>query len=127
MERDNHNGEEAKRIRTKVVLFVWILPILSLLLLVGITFMGAYLILEQDSSISPTQIRILATILIIVTVLFFVACVLRHYYSVRYTQIPVWRWIASGFKGELNLPWIKKAIKSEAKAKMNKGHKSSDS
>lgn len=105
MERDNHNGDEAKRIRTKVVFFVWILPILSLLLLVGITLIGVYFILEQDSSISPTQIRIFATILIVVTVLFSVSCVLRHYYSVRYTQIPIWRWIASGFESELNLPW----------------------
>jgi len=117
MERDNHNSDEAKRIRTKVVFFVWILPILSLLLLVGITFIGAYFILEQDSSISPTQIRIWATILGIVTVLFFIACVLRHYYDVRYTQIPVWRWIASGFKGEPNLPWMTKTKKVKTKKK----------
>jgi len=41
-------------------------------------------------------------------------------------QIPVWRWIASGMKGEPNLPRIKKSKKPEAKDKMNKGHKSLD-
>ena len=121
MERDNLNSDEAKTIRTKVVFCVWILPILSLLLLVGITSIGAYFILEQvleqDSSISPTQIRIWATISGIAGVLFFIACVLRHYYDVRYTQIPVWRWIASGFKGEPNLPWMTKTKKVKTKKK----------
>ena len=117
MERESHNSDEARRIRTKVVFFVWILPTLSLLLLVGITFIGTYFILEQDSSISPTQIRIFVTILGVVTVLFFIACVLGHYYDVRYTHIPVWRWIASGFKGEPNLPWMTKAKKVKTKEK----------
>ena len=117
MERENQNNDEAKRIRTKVVLFIWILPILTLLLLLGTTFIGVYFIIEHGSSISPIQIRLFATILGVVTVLFFIVCVLSHYYDVRYSQIPVWRWIASGFKGEPTLPWMTKTKKVETKEK----------
>ena len=117
MEQENHNSDEIKNIKTKAVFFIWILPILSLLLLVGITFIGVYYILEQDSNVSPFRIRIFATIVIIVTVLFFIVCVLRYYYSIRYMHIPIWRWMARGFKGKPDLPWIKKSQKPEAKDK----------
>jgi len=126
MEQENHNSNEIKKTGTKAVFFIWILPILFLVLLTGITVIGVHF-LEQDSSISPSRLINIATIAIIVAVLCIIVGVLHHYYCIRYMQIPLWRWMASGFKGKPNLPWIKKPKKPEAKDKMNKGHKSLDS
>jgi len=126
MERDNYNSDEIKKIKTKAVFFIWILPILLLALLAGITVIGVHF-LEQDSSLSQSRLIIISTIAVIVTVLCIIAGMLHHYYSIRYMQIPIWRWIARGFKGEPDLPWIKKSKKPEAKDKMNKGHKGLDS
>jgi hypothetical protein len=126
MEQENHNSDEIKKIKTKAVFFIWILPILSLALLTGITVIGVHF-LEQDSSISPSRLIRIATIAVIVTVLCVIVSFLHQYYCIRYMQIPVWRWIASGFKGEPALPWIKKPKKPEAKDKLNKGNKSLDS
>ena len=116
MERENYNSDEIKNIKTKAVFFIWILPILSLALLTGITVIGVHF-LEQDSSLSQSRLIIIATIAVIVAVLCIIAGVLHHYYCIRYMQIPVWRWIASGMKGKPNLPWIKKPKKPDAKDK----------
>ena len=116
MEKENHNSDKIKKTRTKAVFFIWILPILLLALLTGITVIGVHF-LEQDSSISPSRLIRIATISVIVVVLFIIGGFLHHYYCIRYMQIPVWRWMASGMKGEPDLPWIKKPKKPEAKGK----------
>jgi len=126
MEQENNNSDEIKNIKTKAVFFIWILPILLLALLTVITVIGAHY-LEQDSSITPSRLIRIATIAVIVAVLCVIVSVLHQYYCIRYMQIPVWRWMARGFKGEPDLPWVKKPKKPDAKDKMNKGHKSLDS
>jgi len=126
MEQENHNSDEIKKTGTKPVFFIWILPILLLALLTVITVIGVHF-LEQDSSISPSRLIRIATISVIVAVLFIIAGFLHHYYCIRYMQVPVWRWIAGGMKGEPDLPWLKKLKKPEAKDKLNKGNKSLDS
>jgi len=116
MEQEKDNIDEIKKTGTKAVFFIWILPILSLVLLTAVTVIGVHF-LEQDSSISPSRLIRIATISVIVVVLFIIAGFLHHYYCIRYMQIPLWRWMASGFKGEPDLPWIKKSKKPEAKGK----------
>ena len=126
MEQENHNKVEIKKIGTKAMFFIWILPILSLALLTAVTIIGVHF-LEQDSNISPSRLIRIATISVIIAVLFIIVGILHHYYCIRYMQVPVWRWIAGGMKGEPDLPWLKKPKKPEAKDKLNKGNKSMDS
>ena len=102
--------------------FIWILPILSLVLLTVVTVIGVHF-LEQDSSISPSRLIRIATISVIVVVLFITVGFLHHYYCIRYMQIPLWRWMASGFKGEPNLPWLGKLKMAKSISKMNKKQK----
>ena len=116
MEQENNNSDEIKKIKTKAVFFIWILPILLLVLLTVVTLIGVHF-LEQDSSISPSRLIKIATIAVIVAVLCVIVGVLHHYYSIRYMQIPIWRWMARGFKGKPDLPWIKKPKNLEAKDK----------
>ena len=122
MEQEKHNIDEIKKTGTKAVFFIWILPILSLVLLTAVAVIGLHF-LEQDSSISPSRLIRIATISIIVVVLFIIAGFLHHYYCIRYMQIPLWRWMASGFKGEPDLPWLGKLKMAKSISKMNKKQK----
>ncbi len=116
MEQDKCDKDEIKHREPKVVFFIWILPILSLFLLTGILLIGIHF-LEQDSSISPSRLIRIGVIAVIVAVFLLIVGFMHDNYSIRYMQIPVWRWMASGFKGEPNLPWITKTKKVNAKEK----------
>lgn len=107
---------------TRPVLLLWIIPLLLLILLTGITVIGVRL-LEQSDSNMTSQLKSLGVLVGIMIVILLLIGILCLYSSIRYLQFPVWRWIASGFKGEPNLPWIKKSKKPEAKDKMNKRQK----
>ena len=82
--------------------------------------MGAFYVLEQGPNISPFRIRLIAAITLFAAVSCIIVWVLSHYYSIRYMHIPVWRWIVSGFRGEPNLPWMRKATRVKPKEKKDK-------
>jgi uncharacterized BrkB/YihY/UPF0761 family membrane protein len=119
MEPKSTNGNEKKRKQTRPVLLLWIIPLLLLIVLTGITVLGVCLLEQSDSSLT-SQLKGLGVLVVIIAVISLLIGTLCLYSSARYVQLPAWRWIASGFKGEPNVPWIKKSKKPEAKYKMNK-------
>jgi hypothetical protein len=116
MDPKNTNDNEKQRKQTKPVLLLWIIPLLLLILLTGITVVGVCLLEQSDSNLT-SQLKGLGVLVVIIAVISLLIGSLRLYSSVRYIQFPVWRWIVSGFKGKPNLPWIKKSKKPETKEK----------
>ena len=125
MEQENIDtcGKKAKKtIFWK--LFLWIVPALFLILLAGFVVIRIYLVPQDDSS-GTSQMTGLVMLIAFIMVIFVFMVVRFHYLEIRYIQIPVWRWMASGFKGEPKLPfprfsWATKSARAEAKSKMNK-------
>lgn len=99
------------------MLFLFIIPILLLILLAGITVIGLHFI-EQDGSSNTSQLMHLAALIVIIAVILLLIGAWRLWFSIRYIQIPTWRWIASGFKGEPNHPT--KSVMAKAKQERNK-------
>ena len=97
---------------TRPVLLIWVVPLLLLILLTIITVVGVYLLESSDGSIT-SQVKSLGVLVLIIAVILLLAGALILYSSIRYMQIPIWRWISKGFKGEPDLPWIKKPQKRE--------------
>lgn len=126
MEQENTKTDEKKRKERKVILFLWIIPMLLLFPLVGLLAIAVYFFPDGSSTdIEISQVIGLITIVVIIAALSLLITVWRLYSSVRYIQLPVWRWIVSGFKGEPKLPfprfsWATKSARAEAKSKMNK-------
>jgi drug/metabolite transporter (DMT)-like permease len=114
MEQNNSKKDKKNNKKPKVMLFLFIIPILLLILLTGITIIGVYL-LEQDTSGATSQLIAFLTPLIVIIVV--VILLMRHYYSIRYLQFPLWRWIAGGFKGKPDVPHIGLAIRKSKDAK----------
>ena len=100
--------------RTRPVLLIWVVPLLLLILLTIITVVGVHLLESSDGSIT-SQVKSLGVLTVIIAVVLLLAGALILYSSIRYMQIPIWRWISKGFKGEPDLPWIKKRQKPETK------------
>lgn len=105
-------------------LFLWIVPALFLILLAGFVVIRIYLVPQDDSS-GMSQMTGLVMLIAFIMVIFVFMVVRFHYLEIRYIQLPVWRWMASGFKGEPKLPfprfsWATKSARAEAKSKMNK-------
>ena len=98
--------------RTRPVLLIWVVPLLLLILLTIITVVGVHLLESSDGSIT-SQVKSLGVLVLIIAVILLLAGALILYSSIRYMQIPIWRWISKGFKGEPDLPWIKKPQKRE--------------
>jgi len=101
------------------MLFLFIIPILLLILLTVITVIGVY-ILEQYTIGATSQLIGLAALGGIIAVVILLISIWRQYYSIRYLQIPAWRWIAGGFKGKPDFPHIGLVIR---KSKGPKHHK----
>ena len=124
MDPNNTKSGEKNRKKQKVSLFLFVIPILLLILLVGVIYIGIYLLEQSDRDVISQVISLAALVLFIMIILVFMF-VWFHYLEIRYLYIPVWRWIASGSKGEPELPfprfpWAKKSVRAEAKRKMNK-------
>jgi hypothetical protein len=125
MEPNNTKPGEKNVKKTKFwKLFLWIVPTLLLILLAGFVVIRIYLV-PQDGSSEISQLLGLSMLLLFIMVILIFMFVRFHYLEIRYLYIPVWRWIASGFKGEPELPfprlaWAKKSVRAEAKSKMNK-------
>lgn len=110
-ESDNHKRHSSQR---RPVLLLWIVLLLLLILLTVITVVGVRL-LDQNSGDVTSQLRGLGILVGIITVLVLFIGSLQLYVSVRYIQLPVWRWIASGFHGKLVLPSITKSKRAKTK------------
>ena len=105
-------------------LFLWIVPTLFLILLAGFVVIRIYLAPIDDSS-EISQLLGLSMLMVFIAVVLVVMVVRFQYLDIRYIQLPLWRWMASGFKGEPKLPfprfsWTTKSARAEAKSKMNK-------
>jgi hypothetical protein len=124
MEQKNTKKDANNNKKPKVGLFLFVIPILLLILLVGGIHIGIYLVEQSDSDVI-SQVLGLSMLLLFIMVILVFMFVMFHYLEIRYLYIPVWRWIASGFKGEPKLPfprlaWAKKSVRVEARSKMNK-------
>ena len=116
MEQNDSTKDKKNRKKPKVMLFLFIIPILFLILLTGITVIGVYL-LEQDTNGATSQLIALTPLIVIIVVVALLISILRHYYSIRYLQFPLWRWIAGGFKGKPDVPHIGLAIRKSEDTK----------
>lgn len=116
MEQNDSTKDKKNSKKPKVMLFLFIIPILLLILLTVITVIGVYL-LEQDTNGATFQLIALTPLIVIIAVVALLISILRHYYSIRYLQIPLWRWIAGGFKGKPDVPHIGLAIRKSKDTK----------
>jgi hypothetical protein len=104
------------------MLFLFIIPILLLILLTGIILIGLHFI-EQDGSSNTSQVARLAALIVIISVILLSIGAWKIWFSTRYIQIPTWRWIASGFKGGGKLPgfpWATRSAMAKARIERNK-------
>jgi len=101
MEQENTDNTQKNDKEKKVVLFLWIIPLLLLILLTGITLIGVYLVEKYCSSLTSQMIGLGTLVTVMVAILLLVG-ILRVYYSIRYLQIPAWRWIFT-IRGERNV------------------------
>lgn len=116
VEQKNSNSAENNNKNPKVMLFIFIIPILLLILMTGITVIWVYFI-EQDGSSNTSQLMHFAALTVIIAGISLLIGILSHYYSIRYLQIPVWRWMAGGFKGKPDVPHIGLAIRKSKDTK----------
>jgi uncharacterized BrkB/YihY/UPF0761 family membrane protein len=112
MDPKNVKNNEKKCKRARPVLLIWVVPLLLLTLLTVITVVGVYVLESRDGSIT-SQVKSLGVLVVVIAVILLSAGALSLYSSIRYMQIPIWRWITKGFKGEPDLPWIRKTQKPE--------------
>lgn len=117
MNSQSTDDKEKQYKQTRPVLLLWIIPLLLLLVLTGITLIGVRLLERSDGDLT-SQLKGLGVLVIIIAVILLSIGSLCLYTSVRYTHLPVWRWIASRFKCKSILPWIKS--QKELKQKDNR-------
>ena len=115
MEQNISTKDKKNSKNPKVMLFLFIIPILLLILLTGITVIGVYLV-EQATG-ATSQLIGLATLGGIIAVVTLLISTWTIYYSIRYLQIPLWRWIAGGFKAKPDVPHIGLAIRKSKDTK----------
>ena len=124
MEQENTKTDE-KNIKKPNVMFHLIILLLLLFLLVGLVALLAYF-LQSDSiaDIGMSQLIGLITVVVIIAALSLSITVWRLHFSVRYIQLPVWRWMIGGCKGKPDTPLARNFITreqiAEAKKKMSK-------
>ena len=101
---------------TRPVLFLWFISLLLVILLTAITVIGLRLLERSDGNLT-SQLKGLCVLVLIIAVIVLLIGALRLYSSVRYIQLPAWRWIVSRFHGKPVLPWITKSKRTKAKRK----------
>lgn len=111
------------RKRKLMRLFTWITAILSLVILVGFTGIGIYVWMQDDNGETSELLALSGKFIILSGILCFVGT-WTIYASVRWIQIPIWRWMIGGFKGAPNTPFARSVITreqiTEAKKKMSR-------
>ena len=104
-------------------LFTWITVILSLAILVGFTGIGIYVWMQGDNGEASELLALSGRVIVLSGILCFVVTWIL-YGSIRWIQIPTWRWIAGGFKGAPETPVLRSVITrvqiAEAKKKMSR-------
>ena len=103
MESKNTDDEEKQSKPTRPVLFLGIITLMLLIFLTAVTIIGLRL-LERGDGDQTSQLKSLGVLVLIIAFIAILIGSLRLYSSVRYIQLPTWRWIASRFR----LPWITK-------------------
>lgn len=116
IKHNNSTNDKENSRKPNLMLFLFIIPILLLILLTVITVIGVYL-LEQDTNGPKSQLIGLAALGGIIAVFILLISIWSQYYSIRYLQIPLWRWIAGGFKGKPDVPHIGLAIRKSKETK----------
>lgn len=104
-------------------LFTWITVILSLAILVGFTGIGIYVWMQGDNGEASELLALSGKFIVLSGILCFVGT-WTIYASVRWIQIPIWRWMTGGFKGAPDTPFARSVITreqiAEAKKKMSR-------
>lgn len=104
-------------------LFTWITAILSLVILVGFTGIGIYVWMQGDNSEASELLALSGLFIVFAGILCFVGT-WTTYTSIRWIQIPIWRWMMGGFKGTPDTPFARSVITreqiAEAKKKMSR-------
>lgn len=104
-------------------LFTWVTAILSLVILAGFTGSGIYIWMLGDNSESSELFALSVVFIGIAGILCFVVT-WKTYASIRWIQIPIWRWMIGGFKGTPDTPLARSVITreqiAEAKKKMSR-------
>ena len=104
-------------------LFTWITAIVSLVILVGFGGIGTYFWMQGDNGESSELFALSVVFIGVAGILCFVVT-WKTYASIRWIQIPVWRWMIGGFKGTPDTPLARSVITreqiAEAKKKMSR-------
>ena len=104
-------------------LFTWITAILSLVILVGFTGIGIYFWMQGDNGEASELLAWSGQFIVLSGILCFVVTWIL-YASIRWIQIPTWRWMIGGFKGAPDTPVARSVITreqiAEAKKKMSR-------
>ena len=114
MEYKNTQKDKEPGRLTKPVLLLWIIPLLLLILVTVITLIGVHFLESRDGDVL-SELKGFGVLILIITVILLITGSLLVYSSIRYIQFPAWRWIAKGFKGKPDVPWIKKSEKNKTK------------
>ena len=114
MEYKNTQKDEEPGKLLKPVLLLWIIPLLLLILVAVITLIGVHFLESRDGDVL-SELKGFGVLILIITVILLITGSLLVYSSIRYIQFPAWRWIAKGFKGKPDVPWIKKSEKNKTK------------
>ncbi len=109
--------------RKTMRLFTWITAIVSIVILVGTTGGGIYIWMLGDNGEISELFALSVVFIFFAGILCFVVT-WTTYTSVRWIQIPTWRWMAGGFKGTPDTPFARSVITreqiAEAKKKMSR-------
>jgi uncharacterized membrane protein len=109
--------------RKPMRLFTWITAIFSLVILVSTAGIGIYIWMLGDNSETSELFALSVVFVGVASILCFVVT-WTTYASVRWLQIPVWRWMLGGFKGTPDTPLARSVITreqiAEAKKKMSR-------
>ena len=116
MDTKNTHNDEKQNKPTRPALFLWIIPLLLVIPLTVITMIGLRLLERSDGDLT-SQLKGLGVLVLIIAVIALLIGSLRLYSSVRYIQIPTWRWIASRFHGKPDVSWLTKSKKTKTKRK----------
>jgi len=96
---------------------------LSLAILVGFTGIGIYVWMHSDNGEASQLLTWSGQVIVLSGILCFVVTWIL-YASIRWIQIPVWRWMIGGFKGAPDTPFARSVITreqiAEAKKKMSR-------
>lgn len=109
--------------RKPMRLFTWITAIVSLVILIGTAGIGIYIWMLGDN-VETSELFALSVVFIGVAGILCFVFTWKTYASIRWIQIPAWRWMIGGFKGTPDTPLARSVITreqiAEAKKKMSR-------